>query len=46
MAQALDPTIERELGQAAGSQKINEYKFWYTSDGAAVERLIDAFARI
>ena len=45
MAQSIDIFIERQLGIAVGSQKINEYKFWYTTDSGAIERVIEEFAK-
>lgn len=46
MAQLIDRFIEREIGPPAGAQKTNEYKYWYTRNGDAVERIIVEFAKL
>ena len=46
MAQSIDRFIEREIGPSVGSQKSNEYKFWYTRDSHTIELIIAEFAKL
>jgi hypothetical protein len=45
-AQFLDRDIERMCGSSDGSQKSQNYQFWYIDDASKVERIIDLFAKL
>lgn len=45
VARILNGEIERLAGEAQGSEKPQEYKYWYINDHNVVEKILEYFGR-